>query len=476
MHKSKLISVLRTLSNKELKWFDTFIHSPFFNKNENVTALFAIIKKLHPDYPDQKVAMEVVFPKLFPKEKMDEQKLRYVMTDLTRLLEDYLSFLEYDNDKIYKKHLLLNTFDQRGLDKYFQALMDESKFAQEKHPYRDVNYFFNQHLLEDDRYLHALSQEQRAINTSLQDAVDNLDLYYLSSRLRYNCAILSRQHWLHEDYNNLFLQEILSFLAKTNLENIPSVSIYYQITMLYIDFDNDGHYKKLRSLLEQYGHFFPQDELKDMYTHALTYCSQQITAGKMNFLSEMLELYKVMLYKKILYDNGYISPINFKNIVALGLRCGQLDWTEKFIMEYRNSVALEYRENSYAYNMAYYYHYKREFSKALKLMQTAEMNDIDFQLDSKVLLLKTYYELDEPEPFFSLVDAFTNYLKRNKLISDVVRETFLNFVRYAKKMMQLRLGGRLTPEAVAEDMSKVRALNNRQWLQEKLAEIRGTKG
>jgi hypothetical protein len=473
MHKSKLISVLRTLSNKELKWFDTFINSPFFNKNEKVIGLFSILKKLHPEYPDQKVAMETIFPKLFPKEKMDEQKLRYVMTDLTRLLEDYLSFQEFDSDEIYKKHLLLNTFDRRGLDKYFQAQIEEAKRVQAEHPYRDVNYFFYQHLLEDDGYLHALSQEQRAINTSLQDAVDNLDLYYLSSRLRYNCAILSRQHWLQEEYNNLFLQEILSFLAKTNLENIPSVSIYYQITMLYIDFENAEHYKKLNSLLEQYGHFFPIDELKDMYTHALTYCSRQINSGRMNFLVEMLELYKTLIDKKVLYEFGYISPLNFKNIVALALRCGQLEWTERFINKYKDSIDPEYRENNYAYNMAYYYHYKKEYSKALKLMQSAEMNDIGFHLDSKVLLLKTYYELDEPEPFFSLVDAFTNYLKRNKLISEQLRETFLNFVRFARKMMQLRLGGRLTAEAVAEDMSKVSAIASRQWLEEKLAEIRG---
>jgi hypothetical protein len=134
-------------------------------------------------------------------------------------------------------------------------------------------------------------------------------------------------------------------------------------------------------------------------------------------------------------------------------------------------VAPEYRENSYAYNMAYYYHYKREFSKALRLMQTAEMNDVYFHLDSKVLLLKTYYELDEPEPFFSLVDAFTNYLKRNKLISDSARDSFLNFVRYAKKLMQLRLGGRLSREAVVADLEKVGAIASRQWLQEKLAEV-----
>jgi hypothetical protein len=470
MHKSKLIAVLRTLSSNELRWFGAYIQSPFFNRNKKVTALFSVLKKHHPDFPEQKVAMEKVFPKVFPREKLDEQKLRYVMTDLAQLLEDFLSYQEYDKDEVYKKHLLLNTYDKRGLDKYFNGTMEDVQQAQEKNPYRDWNYFFNQHLLEYDSYLHQLSRQQRAISTSLQNVVDNLDLYYLSNRLRFNCAIMTRQHWLQEEYNNLFLGEILSFLSKTNLENIPSVSIYYEITMLYIEFREEKHYKKLISLLEKYGRFFHQDELQDMYTHALTYCSRQINQGNLNYLNEMLELYKKLIDKEILYEKGFISPQNFKNIVALALRVGQLDWTEKFITKYRERVQADYRENNYAYNMAYYLHAKGDYSKALKLMQTAELNDVYFHLDSKVLLLKTYYELDEQEPFFSLADAFTNYLKRNKLISDSSRESFLNFIRFSKKLIQVRLGGRTSAEGVAKEMKKVTSIASRQWLEEKLIE------
>ncbi len=471
MHKSKLIQAMRSMSNKELKWFEQYIGSPFFNKNEKVLQLFGILKKYHPVYEEEKVQMEKIFPKIFPKEKLDEQKLRYVMTDLTKLAEDYLAYLEFDKNEIYKKHLLLNAYDSRNLEKYFSSTIDEAKQLQKKSPYRDVNFYFNQHLLEDDFYLHSLGRAQRTINTSLQEAVDNLDLYYLSSRLRYNCAILSRQDLLQETYNNLFLNEILTFLSKTNLENIPSVSIYYGITMLYIDFENESHYMKLKTLLDAYGNEFPPDELKDMFTHALTYCSRKINAGKMNFLDEMLELYKSMIEKEIIYENGYISPTNFKNIVTLALRTGQLNWTEEFIPSNKTRITPEFRDSTYAYNLANLHYYKKEFSKALRLMQTVELNDIYFHLDAKVLLLKTYYELDEAEPFYSLVDAFTNYLKRNKLISDVQRSVYLNFVRYAKKLMQVRLGSKFSPVELRTEMQKLQGVANLQWLLEKTAEL-----
>src|SRR5688572_11985830 len=125
MYKSKLVAALRSMSNKELKWFEQYISSPFFNKNEKVLQLFSLLKKYHPEYEEEKVQMERIFPKMFPKEKLDEQKLRYVMTDLTKLAEDYLAYLEFDKNEVYKKHLLLSAYDSRNLEKYFSSTLDE---------------------------------------------------------------------------------------------------------------------------------------------------------------------------------------------------------------------------------------------------------------------------------------------------------------------------------------------------------------
>jgi hypothetical protein len=276
---------------------------------------------------------------------------------------------------------------------------------------------------------------------------------------------------LQEEYKNLFLDEILSFLSKTNLENIPSVSIYHQITKIFLDADNRTHYYKLKNLLEQYSMQFPGDEVYDMYTHALNYCNRMLRSGNLDFVIEMLDLYKTLIKKGIIFDNGYLEPNKVKNIISLSILSGQITWAEEFINEYKERFTPEFRESTYIYNLASLYYAKKEFSKALKLLQTVELNDIYYHLDSKLLLLKTYYELDEAEPFFSLIDAFTNYLKRNKLISENSRTAYLNFVRYAKKIMQMRLGGRLKPQEVREELKKLTLIGNVQWLNEKLDEL-----
>jgi hypothetical protein len=471
LYKSKLVSILRTLSNKELKRFESYIISPFFNKNENAVSLFNVLKKFHPEYEESKMEVSYVFPRLFPKEPVDEQKLRYVMTDLTKLLEDYLCYVEYDKNDIYKKHLLLNSFDNRNLDKYFLSILEESRDQQKSQPYRDVNYFFNQHLVEANAYEHSLARKPRAISSSLQEAVDNLDYYYLSNRLRYSCAILNRETLLQEKYNNIFLEQIFAFLSITDLDHVASVSIYKQIALTYLDFENEEHYRKLISLLDSFSAQFPKEELKDIYVHAVNYCLRKLNAGKQELLTELIALYKRLISQEIIFENGFLQPMDVKNIVTAGLRGGELEWTETFLHDYKDRFEPEYRDSTYVYNLANVHYHKKEFSKALKLMQAVEINDIYYQLGSKVLLLKTYFELDESEPFYSLVDAFTNYLKRNKLISETQRDNHLNFVKYTKKLMQMRLGSKISSEELKEELNKLSNIANLPWLMEKLDEV-----
>jgi hypothetical protein len=65
-----------------------------------------------------------------------------------------------------------------------------------------------------------------------------------------------------------------------------------------------------------------------------------------------------------------------------------------------------------------------------------EFSDVYYQLDSKSILLKTYFELEETESFFYHASAFRVFLKRNKLVSDYQRTIYLNLIRYASQLMR----------------------------------------
>lgn len=476
MNKSKLISLLITLDKKELKDFDDFINSPFFNKNEIPVKLFGIIKKYHPEYDSQKVAMEVIFPKLFPTHTYEEQRLRYAMTDLTRLLESYLTYLEFEKKEHYKNYLLMSAFDKRGQDKYFRNVYDSDKAELEKENIKDVDFYFNRYLLEEKAYQHFLGKGQNISGSSIQQAVDNLDLFYLSNKLRYSCILLSRQNILHEDFSNKMLEQVQTYLDENNFDHIPAIAIYHLILKTLLSKDDESNYKKLVILIRKNLLTFSKDELQDMFSALLNFCIHQINSGNQNYLSELWEHYKFMIKNEIIFDHGFISPHEFKNIVVVGLRMNAVEWIEDFLNSYKENIQPEFRENTYTYNLAFLYNYKKEYGKALKLLQTAEFKDVYYHLDAKALLLRTYFELEETEPFFSLVDAFQVYLKRNKIISEYQRTIYQNLVKYAKKLMQIKSGNsHTTVEEISKELELTKQVANLQWLTQKIEELQKTK-
>ena len=259
-------------------------------------------------------------------------------------------------------------------------------------------------------------------------------------------------------------------------QDVSAILIYYQAFLTLTDSSNESHYMKLKELLSENIHVFSKSEAKQMYDYAQNYCIKKINSGNTNYSIELFNLYKLLLEKKVIFEGKYITPSSYKNIVSLGLRLKEFHWTKKFIEDYKEKIAFEFRNNAYIYNLASFYYSTEEYGKALKLIQKVEFTDIFYHLGSKSMLLKIFYELDETEPFYSLVDTFIMYLKRNKLISDYQFEVHHNLIKFSKKTFDLKL--RLTQnkksvnkkalEILKEKINSTPKITNLQWLNEKV--------
>jgi len=91
MHKSKPVMILKAFTSQDMKEFDKFVASPFYNKNDILVKLFGILKKEHPDYEGTGVDREKIYYKLFNSKEFDESKLRYAFSDLSKLLKSISS-------------------------------------------------------------------------------------------------------------------------------------------------------------------------------------------------------------------------------------------------------------------------------------------------------------------------------------------------------------------------------------------------
>lgn len=108
---SKTAFYLNALSSLEKRELDDLVSSPYFNKNKVLVKLYReLIKAKITD--DRKI-----YEKISGK-KYEQQKLRYLLSDLNLLIEDFIALKKWNKDQFLRRQLLIEGLQERMLLKY----------------------------------------------------------------------------------------------------------------------------------------------------------------------------------------------------------------------------------------------------------------------------------------------------------------------------------------------------------------------
>jgi len=96
-----------------------------------------------------------------------------------------------------------------------------------------------------------------------------------------------------------------------------------------------------------------------------------------------------------------------------------------------------------------------------------------FRIDLKNMMLKTYYELNLTENVLSLIDSYRHFLRTDKTISVERKSTYRSFVNITIKLLEARTTGKKSLLTYIESrLRDKKNISNRQWLNEKVSELR----
>ncbi len=452
MEQSKFYKTLQKLNKQQQLRFLDFLQSPYFNKNEEITGFVKLI------CPGKfNVSKEEIYSKLYPGKIFEERRIPDLMYKSLRLMETFLSEEQYTEQQWNQKLNLLNYIRVNQLEELYSVVQKDILEMSSQKPYRDSNYYYEefQYQAEADKIF--LDQARIQGDESLQKKVDQLDIFYLSAKLRDSCEMMNRKRILAIDYEFNMLDELLE-IVKLNFEKytvIPSISIYYRILVMLKDPNNMEHFNVLKDDVTKHIQLFEQDEQRSLYGYLQNYCIRKVNSGVSKFYNELLDIYKYMHEIGLMKANNKNLQWDLKNMVSIALRLGDHEWTYKIINELKPELPGEVRENAYTYNLANYYYETREYKKATRLLQSVDFKDVYYNLDSKSMLLKIYFELDEEESFFALITTFKAYLSRNKLISTDTFDTYSNLLKFARKAFVYKI---MLPYERRHNNNKIKAL------------------
>lgn len=465
---SKLINTLKTFTKKELKELDLFINTPLFNKNKEVIQLLDALKKSHPNFDNKTLTHSNLAHRLFKNNEV--QRIRYIMTDLVRLVEH---FIAYKNFSTQQHGHLINAYKDRGLDKYYkQEAAKRERSLNEKSTVRDNEYYKSVHELNELSYQYTSDNDGRNIDTELQNLADNLDAFYLSKKLKYSCEIINRMNILNEEYDIELLNHLIEYIDANEVADIPSVVVYHNVLKTLRHPEQEKNYDELKKLVTEHLLKFKKEEQNDLYGYLQNYCIKQINTGNNDYLIQLFENYDEMLNHNVAINNDQIAQFDFKNIVTVALRVEKYQWTENFIDEYQQFLPESHRLNAVTYNKARLNFYLKNYKAGLKGLLAVEFTDIYYALDSRALLLKTYYELDDLESAESLINAFKIYLKRDTTISEYQNLTYTNFLKIVNQLLRLKMGYVVDLKAIEKQLNAIDQIADLTWLKQKIQDLK----
>ena len=470
MENTKLVILLKKLSTTELRRFREYVFSPFFNKNKKVQMLVNVLLGNALDFDSEVLEKRKVFEKIYMNQQYNELQINNVISDLLQLLYNFLAQLQFAKQPFLQKKYTLKELFQKDAPQHFEKTIRRYQQLEVKREERSFDCFLEKKNFYSQLDQFVQTKIKRQYDENLQLESDSLDLSYFINKLHIACNMISRNIVINANYHCNFLNEILKFCKKNNhFENHPALQVYFKTIQMLEGKGEESFYFDLKKSLVEHYRIFPKEELFTLYTYALNFCIKKINSGQDAFYQEILELYKVLLDRKIIFLDGHLSQWTYKNIVTTAIRLKEFEWTEKFIYEYQNTLVANERNNALAYNLATLYHAQGDCQNTLFQLQDVEFTDTNYHLGAKILQLKSYYELNEGEAFFALIEAFKKYILRSKDLSDYRKKANANFIKIAKKIFQIKGKKGKTAdqkrEKIREDLKNLEPIANKTWLE-----------
>lgn len=477
---SKLITIFRSLTHKEIKQLELFLDSPIHNKNDKAKALFIILKKEYDNIILSENDKSIEIPSL-SKEKLqqillpgkNEANFRVLMSQLTNLIEDFLALQEYQEDHRLKKRLSLQAFSVKQLNHFYDStlnrLSDNYTYVPEQ---QDANYFYHQLNIAELNFINNMRYKNRSVSDDLSIVMQKLDTYYTFSKLRYVCAMINRQIVLAEKYSPRLLEQVLELIENRVFDNEPLIDLYYYSYLLFTKPD-DGkkNFSMLRELLVENQTDISKDEVRHLYITLCNYCSQKYRKGDKLYLLELFDLYKEMIDNKIvLSGEKSIAPPLYKNICTVAIKLKEHDFAKKFITDFKKYLPSNVVETTYLLSLAHICFCAKQYDQTLKLLLDFKSTDVYDFFHYRVLQIKSFYELKEYEVMKSIAEALRIYLFNFKGLSETNKQGYTNFTKVMLKLYKVKAVKSKTVQEVINDIENYEQMVEREWLMEKVLE------
>ena len=310
MRSSILLNTLGKLSPAEFKQFRSHINNQHSGKKVIIRVL-NYIKDYHPLFDSDELNKQYAYARIFKKEKYVEKKLENALSDLNLRLKAYLIDKYLEEYDFEREFLSLQVYKKYQLDKPYFSLCDSLNKDLKKIERIDSWHWLKEMALSQEHYFHP-STIRVTKETKIQEAMNQLDLFYAASKLRIACELYNRKQVLQAQLPPILLLEELSQIPETQNH---CYFIAYQLALKLIKSKEASTYFELKNYLQENALRLNNRDNLTLFSYLLNFVAGCLKNSLHEFNDEALSLFKLGIDQKILIVDGYFDVAWFNNIV-----------------------------------------------------------------------------------------------------------------------------------------------------------------
>lgn len=469
MKKSKFLQLVMGFSSNQLEEMLKYIKSPIHNEQEVLVEMFEYIYSCRDDFHSSALLKETIWRKILPGKNFNDVRMRRYIADLYKIGLNYLAWHQLEKNEMQKKLLQLQFFREAKLNKHFDSHLKSIRKKNAIEDKQDIPHLHHEFAIEEEVSLNLNQRHDRGVEPNLQILSNRLDVFYLCKKLKNCCAIANYQNLTNQEYNVPLIDEVLEHLENVAYPDQPLIGFYHAALLSVMEFENEIHFKNMKDIILHNKEKIYPEELKDFFVMARNCIIKKANKNKgdKKYLNELFELYNLEMQGGSFLEQGLLSPFTYKNIVTLGIFLEKFEWTRDFIEDYKVHLPKDIMESVYSFNLSRWHFSQKEYEKIVFNLLQVEYREIFLELDAKVLLLKTYFELDEIESLLSFLDSFKIFLKRKQKLN-YHQKSYLALISAVKKLIKLKNAPKEKWLKFKEDISCTEELVEKNWILEKV--------
>ncbi|MBL8017631.1 MAG: hypothetical protein JNK43_10195 [Ignavibacteria bacterium] len=443
MKENKLYRLLKSLSDEEWKAFEKFTASPYFNMGRNYLPLLKYFKDSVLKKKKVSPEPEEIYSLLYPGKKFNHSVVNTILSNFTKLTENFLVQIELESSANAKKLALLKQLNQRNCDALFE---NEAARALKK-------YFDSPFDIDTIEFLKSMQENliRAKYKTNFDKSIEN------EIHKRSDYRFFAFYIWLLNEERDLrIMKDVLNKkpeermstkLAKSiNPENVIGyIETYYPelkdtAGSIILYFTSRDVERVSSSLYKNYALFQPNLAL------ALFYILEgmivdNISAGRKEYLPERLRLLQFILEKGLVV-NEYQTRLNTRvteNIIYVSLWCKEFTWLKHFLETYSGRFAEDMKENLVKYCRACLLLGEKKYAEALRELYLVGDASITMKVRMKDIELQLLFEMNKFDEIYFAADNY-NKLKLNQLVSERHRAAMDANITAYKFLVNMRDG------------------------------------